>query len=296
MDNNAPAIRVGTAGWHYKDWYGNVYPENPPAGFKELDYIAGLFHTAEINATFYKPSNSFMAAAWARKISMNPDFKLTAKLWQRFTHDTAEAGKEDAALYYDGIRPLAESGRLGAVLIQFPWRFRNTDASRLRLSRIIDTFHDLPLVVEVRHASWDVDAFYSYLDDHGIGFASIDQPVIGQSIAFKPVRTGTIGYVRLHGRNYTDWFPKKESRKPAFARYDYLYNEKEIEEIAENIKTVAEGSHETYVIQNNHPRGQAAANAMQIRAALGETILNLPESLIRHFPVLKKLLNKQPPP
>jgi len=73
-------IRIGPAGWNYKDWYGIVYPEKPKKGFKELDYLANFFDTAEINSTFYRPANPFAGSAWVRKVAHNLYFKFTAKL------------------------------------------------------------------------------------------------------------------------------------------------------------------------------------------------------------------------
>ena len=83
-------IRVGTAGWSYKDWHGIVYPEPSEKKVKELDYLANYFNVAEINSAFYRPANRFMSEAWVRKVAHNPDFLFTAKLWQRFTHDRKE--------------------------------------------------------------------------------------------------------------------------------------------------------------------------------------------------------------
>ncbi|MBN1547288.1 MAG: DUF72 domain-containing protein [Syntrophaceae bacterium] len=293
MSESSGMIRVGPAGWNYKDWYGNVYPEPKSKGFKELDFIANFFDTAEINSTFYRPPNSFMGSAWVRKLGHNPNFKFTAKLWQRFTHDRKEFTNEEVKLVTDGIDPLAQSDKLGALLCQFPWSFRNNDENKKWLITIFDTFHNYPLVVELRHASWDKEEIYTFLDNRDVGFATIDQPVIGQSIAFKPVRTGPIGYVRMHGRNYKDWFPKKNKtenqEKNKMSRYDYYYSADEIKEITEKVKQVAEGSKETYVVQNNHPRGQAVANATQIRAGLGEAILRLPETMFTAFPELSAI-------
>lgn len=293
MEKDKSLIRVGPAGWHYKDWYGIVYPEKPDKQFKELDFLATLFDTAEINSTFYRPANAFMGDAWVRKVAHNPNFLFTAKLWQRFTHERKPFTSEEVKQYLQGVDPLARAQKLGAILCQFPWSFKNSEENRKWLATLLDTFKDYPLVVEVRHSSWDQDEFFSFLDKKDAGFATIDQPVIGQSIPFKPVRTGKIGYVRMHGRNYQSWFPKKneKDKQSVFARYDYYYPENEVSDIVKKVEQVAEGSKETFVIQNNHPRGQAVANAMQIRAALGETILNLPETMLAQYPDLKKLVN-----
>ena len=293
MSSRTKTIRVGPAGWNYKDWYGIVYPEKAGKGFKELDFLADFFDTVEINSTFYRPPNTYMANAWVRKVAHNPRFKFTAKLWQRFTHDRKEFGGEEVRQYTEGIDPLAEAGKLGAVLCQFPWSFKNDEAGRDWLAKIVATFKHYPLVVEVRHATWDVPEAYDFLDEQGVGVVAIDQPVIGRSITPKAVLTGRTGYVRLHGRNYRAWFPKKGkdelTDEDKFARYDYLYTEEELQEWVEKIETIAEGAEETYVIQNNHPKGQAACNAFQMRAKLGEENLKVPSTMLSHFPQLKEI-------
>ncbi len=51
-------IRIGPAGWSYKDWQGIVYPAQRPAGFHELSFLANYFDTIEINVSFYRPAPS----------------------------------------------------------------------------------------------------------------------------------------------------------------------------------------------------------------------------------------------
>lgn len=284
-----PQIRVGPAGWHYNDWYGYVYPEKPDKQFKELDYLSQFVDTVEINSTFYRPANQFMAAAWVNKVLHNPRFKFTAKVWQRFTHQREPFSSEDVQQYLQGIDPLVEAGKLGALLLQFPWSFKNNSESMQWLQILFDTFRDYPLVVEIRHASWDNDTFYSFLDGQNISIAAIDQPVIGQSIPLKPLQTGSIGYVRLHGRNYKHWFAKgEEIKKNPSLRYDYNYTKDEIKQIAETVRKVSENSKETYAIKNNHPRGQAVANGFQLLAALGMSDFVIPETLKSAYPYLVK--------
>lgn len=293
MSPSSENIRVGPAGWSYKDWYGIVYPQRPGKGFKELDFIAKFFDTVEINSTFYRPANSYMGSAWVKKVARNPRFKFTAKMWQRFTHDRRAFGSEEVKRYLEGIDPLAEAGILGAILCQFPWSFKNDETGREWLVNIVMTFRDYPLVVEVRHQSWDVPDTYEFFDKHGVGCASIDQPVIGKSIEPKAVLTGGRGYIRMHGRNYKAWFPKKEkealTEDDKFARYDYLYPQEEIDEWIEKINVIADGAQETYVVLNNHPQGQAVCNAFQIRAKLGEEKMPVPETMIAHFPQLEEI-------
>jgi len=291
-------LYVGPAGWSYKDWQGIVYPKNPDPAFKPLEFIAEMFDTVEINSTFYHPANPFMSRAWVRKVSHNPRFLFTAKLWQRFTHDRRPFGSDEIRAVREGIDPLAQSNRLGAVLCQFPWSYKNDENSRGWLAGLIDAFREYPLVMEFRHSSWDSDSIHDFLEQKGVSLASIDQPVIGRSIEPKAVRVGSIGYVRLHGRNYKAWFPSnKKTEKPSkMSRYDYLYSDTEIREWADKIRFIHQGAKQTFVIQNNHPWGQAVANSLQLMEALGETDIQAPQSLIDRYPRLRTIARPSPPP
>ena len=59
-------VRIGTAGWMYKDWEGIVYPP-PRRDFDRLAFMASLFDTNEINSTFYRIPPVSMARDWARR-------------------------------------------------------------------------------------------------------------------------------------------------------------------------------------------------------------------------------------
>ena len=36
-------VRIGPAGWSYRDWNGVVYPNRRPPGFHEAEYLASFF-------------------------------------------------------------------------------------------------------------------------------------------------------------------------------------------------------------------------------------------------------------
>ena len=196
-----PVIRVGPAGWSYNDWAGIVYPRSRPRGFHEAEYLAQFFDTIEINSSFYHPPAPKVAQSWIQRVAHNPRFQFTAKLWQRFTHERS-ASRQDEKIVKDGIAPLALDGRLGALLLQFPWSFRNTKENREYLGGLVMQFLEYPLIVEVRHSSWNDPEAFKLLANLGVGFCNIDQPVIGRSIEPSARATAPVGYVRLHGRNY----------------------------------------------------------------------------------------------
>ena len=89
--------------------------------------------------------------------------------------------------------------------------------------------------------------------------------------------------MRLHGRNYQNWFREKAPRDE---RYNYLYSLDELDPWLVRIKEVAKNTRETYVITNNHFRGQAVVNAVEIKAALEEKPVPAPEPLFKVYPRL----------
>jgi len=291
-DNLVDRIRVGTAGWSYDDWRGRVYPQDAPASFDALAYLARYFGAVEVNASFYRPPSPRAAASWLRRTPEG--FQFTFKLHQRFTHERDTPWTPDeVAAFRRGIEPVREAGRLGAVLVQFPWSFRLDEAALRHLEAVHRDFGDLPLVVEVRHVSWMDPAAAEFLASRGMGWANIDQPASRGGVPPTSLVTGPVGYVRLHGRNREAWFAKDAGRD---ARYDYLYREEELGEWIDRIREVARQSSRTYVFTNNHYRGQAPANALQMIAGLTGRPVPVPPPLARAYPMLASIADESRPP
>ncbi len=276
------SIRVGPAGWAYEDWAGIVYPRPKPSRFHEAEFLAQFFDTIEINSSFYHPPTPKTVQSWLGRVAHNPRFKFTAKLWQRFTHER-NPNREDEKVVKEGLAPLAQDGRLGALLLQFPWSFKNTRESREYLGGLVMEFLEFPLVLEVRHNSWNHPDVFKMLADLGVGFCNIDQPVIGASIAPSARATAAVAYVRLHGRNYEHWFSAEDHPEE---RYNYLYSVQELEPWAERIRNLAARSDATFVITNNHFQGKAIVNALQLILLLTGNPVSVPETMFAHYPEL----------
>lgn len=275
-------IRCGPAGWSYKDWSGIVYPEPAPRGFDPLEYIARFFDMVEVNSTFYGPQPAKVAERWVERVSHNPRFRFTAKLWQRFTHKRTSAWTADEVAEARATpEALAAAGVFGALLVQFPWSFRRTPENREWLDDLVTAFGDLPLAVEVRHASWNEPEFFADLAARGIGFVNIDQPLYDDSIEPSAVATGLVGYVRVHGRNYRDWW---RHEKPS-DRYDYLYRADELEPWAARAREIEDDARtrDTFVVTNNHFEGQAVANALMLRKMIEGRAPAAPPQLIERY-------------
>jgi uncharacterized protein YecE (DUF72 family) len=266
LPDSEAGIFTGTAGWEYPDWKGIVYPEKMSRATKPLSLLSQWFDLVEINVTFYRPIAPRQCVAWLQQTAANPRFMFCAKLPSALTHDRST--KPDTgvvAAFRESMMPLTASGKLGAVLAQFPWSFKRTPENRHYLSRLADSLDGLPLAVEVRHVSWDHPDFMTGLTERGIALCNIDQPLLSACLASTAHVTAPFGYVRLHGRNQEHWFNKESGRNE---RYNYLYNQEELAPWIERIKNMREQVNRLYVVTNNHYRGQAVVNALEIEAAL----------------------------
>jgi len=288
--SGTPVVRAGPAGWSYADWKGYVYPQRKTKGFHEVEYLAQFFDTIEINTSFYAPIRPEHAKLWIEKVAANARFLFTAKLWQRFTHDltgTAADEKEVRA----GFDVLRTAGKLSAVLLQFPFSFHKNEETTAYLSRLLKRFADYPLVVEVRHATWNVPELFELLRERGVGFCNIDQPLIGRSLKPSAERTAAVGYVRLHGRRYDTWFTD-DAEVPQHERYNYLYSEEELRPWTARVKQVAEDASDVYVITNNHYQGKAVVNALELIAMLKGAKVKVPEPLREKYPELERIADE----
>jgi uncharacterized protein YecE (DUF72 family) len=292
----APApIRVGTAGWAYEDWNAIVYPQRPPRGFDRLALMASLFDTNEINSTFYRIPPPRMTADWARRVGHNRRFRFTAKLFRGFTHD-GNAGSAEEKAFAEAMELLAREGRLGCVLAQFPYSFHNTAENRERLKRVLAAISRFPAAAEFRHASWNSKEARDLLAARAVAFVNIDQPALDGNLPGTAHVTAPIAYFRFHGRNAPKWFGPDTSNEE---RYNYLYTPEELEPWVDRIRDGADRAASlsdestnarveagVYAILNNHFRGQAVANALELNSLLNGARPMAPADLVRAYPRL----------
>ncbi|MGQ9922022.1 MAG: DUF72 domain-containing protein, partial [Desulfobacca sp.] len=248
-------IRVGPAGWDYPDWQGVVYPPRLQ-GTDRLSFLTQLFPTIEINVTFYRPISATLAQRWLAAVADRQDFRFTAKLFRGFTHERPPLPWPEEGAVKAGLEVLLAAGRLGALLAQFPYSFHNTAENRAYLSTVRQRFREYPLAVEVRHRSWQQLAVRQFLAEQQLAFCNIDQPQVSYALGETDWVSGPLAYLRLHGRNRRHWFAK--STDPG-ARYDYLYAPTELAQLAARARRLTAQAPETYLIFNNHPRGQGVA-------------------------------------
>jgi uncharacterized protein YecE (DUF72 family) len=285
-------IRIGPAGWSYSDWAGYVYPLRRPKNFHEAAFLAQFFDTIEINTSFYAPIRPDYAQQWLDYIAVNPRLLFTAKMWQKFTHNPSPT-PEDERSVRAGFDVLQKAGKLGAVLLQFPFSFHRTAETTTNLAKLLKRFADYPLAVELRHASWSDAEVFDLLREHRAAFCNIDQPIIGRSLEPSDEATSPIGYVRLHGRRYDTWFSDDPEIEP-HERYNYLYSTAELAPWVERIRSVAQRAREVFVVTNNHYLGKAVVNALQLLSMLKGAKVRVPEPLRQQYPELEKIADEPP--
>jgi uncharacterized protein YecE (DUF72 family) len=246
--------------------------------------MSKFFDVIELNNTFYRIPESKMVESWVKRVQQNPRFRFTVKIYQGFTHEKQAIRKEEFEQFFEALKPMTGYGRLGAFLAQYPAGFKNTSENLDRLSELVDKFSGFPVAVEFRHRSWIEEAVREWLEKHEVSFCNVDEPMFRHHVKPSAVVTGPIAYVRLHGRNYASWYSGNRDQ-----RYDYLYSEEELDEWIPRIGEMGKKSKDVYVIGNNHFRGQAPANILQLKSKTIRGPVEVPDPLLDAFSQLKKI-------
>jgi uncharacterized protein YecE (DUF72 family) len=249
-------ILVGTSGFSFDDWIGEVYPQ----GTRKQDmlpyYVNNLgFKALEVNYTYYSMPSRRTMESFARRTAS--DFSFVVKAYRGITHSVADDIKETCRFFKEGIEPLGEN--MKALLFQFPYMFLPTDENIAYLRRVRDEFAGYESIIEFRNARWFEERYFELLRELSLGFCVVDEPKLKGLMPFTPVLTSQTGYFRFHGRNRA-WF-----REPVDVRYDYLYSEKELKTFVQPIEDAASNTDGTiFVFFNNCHAGKAAKNALMM--------------------------------
>ncbi|QQS37421.1 MAG: DUF72 domain-containing protein [Ignavibacteriales bacterium] len=291
-----PKYNIGTAGWSYKDWVPNFYPKNQSGGFDWLQFYSHYFNCVEVNSTYYTYISPKIVHGWINKVQDSDDFIFHIKLHQDFTHKRKYDEQSISAVRFN-LELLKKSERLGGLLIQFPYSFSFDGNSVQHIQKLKNIFSDISCFVEVRHSSWNNKRALEFFEEADITFCTIDQPQIGKAIEFEPIITNDKAYIRFHGRNVEAWkkslanFGKEQSYEEQSSRYKYLYSPGELVEIVQKIKSLSEKVKEVNVIMNNHPQGDAIANAFELIHLLEEKDkVVMPPTIIKAYPRLEEVM------
>jgi uncharacterized protein YecE (DUF72 family) len=314
------SLHIGTSGWSYPTgkgtWNGLFYPATRSkragtAGFDELRFYAEHFDTVEVNSTFYGQPRSQVTRGWAERTPAG--FEFSVKLYQKFTHPKmfreaalktapgsdgslldllSEVTRSDIDDFRRGIDPLASSGKLGALLAQFPPSFKASPQSIAYLAQLLSAFADYRVAVELRHKSWSeaLAETLALLNGAGAAWVQIDEPKFRLSIEqnYLPNIT-SFYYLRLHGRNAAAWWRHEKSED----RYNYLYSGDELRTFADVAGAARRLVKTSYLYANNHFASKSVVNAVMLKAQLGEPIDgDYPAALRARYPELEQALKQ----
>jgi uncharacterized protein YecE (DUF72 family) len=265
-----------------------VYPAHKPPGFHALPFLARYFDGIEVDSSFYAMPRREHTQRWAAMVAAKPQFRFWMKLHRDFTHSTKDTDEAELGAlgrtFREGLAPLTQSHRLEALLAQFPVTFLYGKSEVRRLGRLRALFDPLPLVLEVRHASWFTPPAVDTIRGLGYSLAHIDLPAAWNHPPDWHAPTGPIGYLRLHGRNSKQWFREGAQRDD---RYDYLYEPAELKLLARRAERIAAEHDTTAVVTNNHFSGQAVANALELLHLLRGEPIPAPQEIVESFPHLR---------
>lgn len=281
-------VKIGPSGWLHSDWTGIIYPSSPQQRFHELTYLSEFFDTIEINTTLHRPLKPQIAKLWVHQVAQNPYFQFTAILWQKFTHQYNK-NKEDRRIFKEGLEPLRQSGRLGALLLQFPPSFHNTNQNREYLEGLLIEFSEYPLVVEVRNKTWNQKTICQILQQRKVGIYNTNDSQISLGLQSAEVKIKVNGYIRLcESQNLIHSLPSQENNNGDYHTISKLRSwEREIRYIANRTKT-------TYVITENDSRGKSIVKSLQLTSLLRNRKVKIPKNLLKYYPDLRKITQIEP--
>lgn len=267
-DTDEPRMLVGTAAWSDHEHF---YPPGV-RGTDRITYYARHFPVVEVNASYYHLLPQRNYALWVEKTPDDFTFNVKA-LGQLTGHVRSEPpSPETFDTFRTSYEPLRESGKLGAVLFQFPPWFDNTEKNREQIAWCAEMMADDPILVEFRNATWLTEESQSetldFLKTLQLSYVTVDAPQVGTGTAqlVPAVTTPRLAYLRMHGRNTETW---NKRVKTTAERFNYLYSDDELRELAGIARQLAQNALEIHIIFNNNMADYAVSNANTMRSLLG---------------------------
>ena len=298
-------VLVGTCSWTDATLVKetNWYPRRSMTAAQRLAYYATQFPIVEVDSTYYFPPTPEVAGAWVQRTP--DDFTMNVKAYSLLTghptfphslwedlqsevpaehrdkrrlyanHLPAEIVDEAWARYLHALRPLHSSGKLGAVLLQYPRWFGPKESNREVIRDAARRLGDVAGCVEFRNARWleggECERTLELLEEVGLSFVCVDEPA-GFPSSMPPVVavTAPLAVVRFHGRNTATW----ETPTPTAAeRFHYLYAEDELREWLPRIGELVASAPEVHLLMNNCWRDEAVVNGADLARLILQELL-----------------------
>ncbi len=178
------------------------------------------------------------------------------------------------------------AGKMGVLLLQLSPAFSPRKHELNEIQPLIEMLSGYELAIEFRNRNWAIggqlQSTIDFLRKHEAIFVNVDAPASDHFTVMRSdvddVTNSKVAYLRLHGRNAKAYI----AGKTVAARFDYDYNEKEIEEVAARSRKLAREARELHVIFNNNNLDYAPCAALRLRKVLGQ-IVNAPAQTLELF-------------
>lgn len=299
------AILTGTASWTDPTLLAcaRFYPASARNAQTRLAYYATRFSMVEVDSSYYALPDANTAHLWATRTPEH--FLFNVKAFRLFTgHQTplASLGKDiqrelgdwpAPVIYYDrmppllreelwrrfliALEPLRLPGKLGCVHFQFPAWIRRDARGMTLVEDCVRHLDEHVLSVEFRHNSWfessaATASTLAFERELGVVHTVVDAPQGFENTvpAIWEATHPEIALLRLHGRNTEKWNVPSEASS---GRFQYEYDERELAELAQRLKRLAEKTQQTHAVFNTNFEDQGMRNATAFAAALVQTNL-----------------------
>jgi uncharacterized protein YecE (DUF72 family) len=172
--------------------------------------------------------------------------------------------------FREGLQPLYDAGKLGAVLFQFPKWFLPSPQSYRFMEDLREWLPDFRIAIEFRQAGWMKEfrreRVLKFLKDRGFTYVVVDEPQ-GFPSSVPPVVSSTapLAMVRFHGRNQETWEKKGISTAEKFR---YLYKPAELQGWVPGLRQLETDSSEVHAVMNNCYADYAVRNAEDLTGLL----------------------------
>jgi uncharacterized protein YecE (DUF72 family) len=294
-------IRVGISSWTEPTLVkeGHFYPPGTKSAEDRLRFYAEQFPIVEVDSTYYFPPSERNSELWMERTPKDFTFNIKAyslltehptkpeSLYKDVQEMVPEEAREKKNLYrkdlpneaveevwqrfHDALMPLHSSGKLGAVLFQFPQWFVIARKNKAYIEEVAERMKDFRVAIEFRHKSWmedrNLEETLSFLEERNLPLVCVDMPQ-GFDSSLPPIAAATakdLSMVRFHGRDPEAW---KRKAGGAAERFRYDYSDKELEEWVPRIEQLSGETRETHVLMNNCYRDFAVNNARQLSTLL----------------------------
>lgn len=281
-------ILTGTASWTDKSLLSSGwYPPGVNTAEKRLRYYASQFPLVEVDSTYYFPPSESNSKAWVERTPAQ--FTFNIKAYSLLTgHPTkADSLYKDIARpekkrnvyatdlepatvdeiwdrFLSALQPLADAGKLGALLFQFPPWWHISRANKNYILECAKRAAPFRICVEFRNQTWmsddNVAETLDFLEGHGLPYVAVDMPQ-GFKSSIPPIvaATSDLAVVRFHGRNADEWDSGSVQR-----RFKYHYTKEELSEWVPRIAELSKQTQTTHILMNNCYRDYAQDNAKEL--------------------------------